>query len=161
MTKADIYTILDKNIQAHRTNMKILIGLGIAMLIAAVFIYLYMPDPGFILYLFGGMGIIFPAGGAYSLISNNMEKQTAQLKSILDHQPTHLVWAYTLRRTNRGATSSYVIMNFKDGSKFEIEEAAIPDKDCGALVNALSVINPDMHLGYSEDLEKKFKAKQL
>lgn len=161
MTKQDIYAILDKNIQAHRTNMKILIGLGIAMLIADVFIYLYMTDPGFILYLFGGMGILFPIGGAYSLLSRNMEKQTAQLKNVLDHQPSQLVWGYTLRRNSRSETNSYVVMNFKDGSKFEIEEAAIPDKDCGALVNALSVINPDMHLGYSEELERKFKAKQL
>lgn len=162
MTKEQLYSILDSNSKVNRTNMIIVLVFSALFLISGICFLLFLENDGPLVgAIFGGMGLLFGTIGAVSLISKSAEKEAARIKDILNTNPTQLVWSYVFKQNNRGAVSISVVMNFRDGKTFQVSENAIPGKDSNGFMLALRNINPEMHVGYSEELEYKFKKRTL
>lgn len=163
MTKQDIHDILDKNVKSTRTGMIIGTVVGWAFFLTGVILFFTLSgDDGPIVgAMLGGLGLIIGALTLVPLMTGSFEKRTQAIKSILDQNPAHLVWAYVYQQNNRGAVSVNVVMNFKDGKTFMVDQNAIPNKDTSGFMHALRTLNPSMHMGFSDELEYKFKQRSL
>lgn len=162
MTKQEILDILDKNAASSRNMIKFAIVAGVLMLGGSVAVFIYVEDGrimwGSILALLGVAAIF---GSVRRLTKDTYEKEAANIKDIFNNRPQDLVWSYTLAIKGNVATTKQVILKFRDGTEFEIDEDVIPEGDTNALVSALTVINPNMIVGYSEETEQRYKNKQL
>lgn len=161
MTKQDILDILDKDAAGSRSSMKLVIVGGIILLLASGAMFLFMKDPGTWAWVIGGIGAFIIFGAIRAMKTNMYEKQAQKIKDVFYVNPSDLVWSYTHVTKGNAYTIKNVVLKFRDGTEFQIAEDAIPDKDCNALVAALTVINPKMIVGYSEETEKLYRAKQL
>lgn len=161
MTKEEILAILDNNAAGHRSSMKLVVGAGIAILLGGIAMFVFMEEPGTWAYVVTGAGAFFIFGAIRAMKTNMYEKQAQKIKDVFYVSPSDLVWSYTLVRKGDVSHTKEVIMNFRDGTRFEISEDAIPSKNCNDLVAGLTVINPKMIVGYSEETEKLYRAKQL
>lgn len=162
MTKQDIFSILDKNVAVGRSSLKIVGWVGVAFIAGGIAFLLFLThDAVAVASIFGGLGLVLALIGFVSLARNSVEKRAERIKHLLNYEPKNLIWAYVLRQNNRGAISISVVINFRSGETYNIADNAIPGKDTEALLRTLTLINPDMHLGYSEELQYKFKKKTL
>lgn len=161
MTKEEILAILDNNAAGNRSSMKLVVVIGILMVLGAVAMFLFMEEPGKWMWIIGGAGAFFIFGAVRAMKTNMYEKQAQKIKDVFYVNPSDLVWSYTLVVKRNIGNTKEVIMKFRDGSEFRIDEEAIPSKNCNELVAALTVINPKMIVGYSEETEKLYRAKQL
>lgn len=160
MTKDEILAILDKNAAGERSSMKLAIGGGVVMLLGAIAMFLFMEDHMWA-YILGGVGAFIIFGGIRAMKTNMYEKKAQAIKDVFYVSPSDLVWSYTLVMKGNVSNLKQVIMKFRDGSQFEISEDAIPGNNCDDLVRGLVAINPKMIVGYSEETEKLYNAKQL
>lgn len=163
MNKEQILAVLDANVRTHRSNMTLVFGISLVILPGGIVLFATLdgrdgPIAGGIV---GGIGLIFTIASSIMRFGKGMEKKTEGVKDILLHTPELLVWSYVLQQNNRGAVSVNVVMNFKDGKIFQVDQQAIPEKDTTGFMQGLRSFNPGMHLGYSEELEYKFKNKTL
>ncbi len=161
MTKEDILAILDTNASGSRSSMKIVIGVGIAMILGSIVMFLMMEERSNWTYVLGGVGAFFIFGAVRAIKTNMYEKKSQKIKDVFYMNPSDLVWSYELVMKGNIANTKQVIMKFRDGTQFEISDEDIPSKNCDDLVRGLTVINPKMIVGYSEETEKLYNAKQL
>lgn len=161
MTKEEILAILDKNAEGHRSSMKLIVPAGIVIMLAGIAMFVFMEKPGTWAYVVTGVGAFFIFGAVRAMKTNMYEKQAQKIKDVFYVSPSDLVWSYTLVMEGEVGHTKQVIMKFRDGSEFRIHEDSIPGKDCNALVAGLTVINPKMIVGYSEETEQYYRAKQL
>src|ERR1044072_4374502 len=154
MTKQEILDILDQNAGNRRSSMKLVIALGIAMMLGSAAMLIFMAKPGTWVYVIGGIGAFFIFGAIRAMKTNMYEKEAQKIKDVFYTNPSDLVWSYTLEIEGKLGTTKQVIMKFRDGTQFQVAEAAVPTKKCNDLVRALVVINPKMIVGYSEETEK-------
>lgn len=162
MTLQDIDGVFAANIKNHRTNMIIVLVVGGIFLITGICLGLFMDhDQLILLSIFGGMGLLFGIIGLVALVNKGFEKRTQGIKDILHRTPQLLVWSYVLQQNNRGAVTVSVVMCFKDGKTFMVDQNAIPHKDTTGFMHLLRTLNPSMHMGYSEELDYKFKQRTL
>jgi hypothetical protein len=161
MTKQDILDILDKNAASNRSASKLAIYGGVALILGAVALYIFMEDERLWAYILGGIGLATIVGSVRALKTNKFERDAQMIKDVFHSHPKDLVWSYTLEIKRNSGTTRQVIMKFRDGTQFEIDEDAIPSNNTNDLVQALVVINPDMVVGYSEETERMYKANQL
>jgi hypothetical protein len=161
MTKQDILDILDKNAAGNRSMAKLAIYGGVALILGAIAMFVFMEDPSWWAYIIAILGAATIVGSVRELKTNKFEKDAQMIKDVFYSRPQDLVWGYTLEVKRNTGTTRTVVLKFRNGSDFEIDEDAIPSKNCNELVQALVVINPDMIVGYSEETERRYKAKQL
>ncbi len=160
MTKQEILDILDKNAAGERSSMKLAIGGGIVMLLGSIAMFIFMEDRMWA-YILGGAGVFVIFGGIRAMKTNMYEKQAQKIKDVFYTNPSDLVWSYELVMKGNVSNLKQVIMKFRDGTQFEIAQDAIPSNDCSDLVRGLTAINPKMIVGYNEETEKLYNAKQL
>lgn len=161
MTKEEILAILDNNAAENRGSMKWAAVAGGLMLIGSAALFIFAEEPGLWAYVLGFAGVASIVGAITRLRTNAYEKQAQKIKDVFYVNPSDLVWSYTLVIKGNMSNVKQVIMKFRDGTEFTISEDAIPSKNCNELVESLTVINPKMIVGYSEETEKLYKAKQL
>lgn len=156
MTKEEILDILDKNAATNRSSTKLAIGVGIAMVLGSTGMFIFMDKVSAWSYIIAVVGVAIIIGSVWALRTNKFEKDAQNIKDVFNNRPQDLVWSYTLEVKRNTGTTRQVIMKFRNGSQFEIEEDAVPTKNCNDLVQALTVINPEMTVGYSKETEKLY-----
>lgn len=165
MTKDNIFEILDSNCYKNRSALKGMIWVGAAFILGGLALYLFMSEDNNSNIIggaaLGGLGVLMVLGCVLALTSKGLEKRTQEVKEILNTNPQQMVWSYVFKQNNKGAISINVVMNFRDGKTLSVDHNAIPNQDTTGFMNALAGINPDMHIGYSEELEYKFKKRTL
>lgn len=161
MTKEEILAILDNNASGNRGSMKYVIVLGILMVIGGTVMFFLVEKPGNWPYIIGGVGAFFVFGAVRATKTNMYEARVQKIKDVFYMSPQDLVWSYEIVMKGNISTTKQVIMKFRDGSEFRVEQDNIPSKNCEDLVKGLTAINPKMIVGYSEDVEKMYRAKQL
>lgn len=163
MTQQEIFTILETNIKKHKQAV-------LFCLILAILFFI----PGVLMYLKGEGdtkkgGIALACCGLFFLIlwlalflSKSLEKSTEQFKNAMIGNPKDFLWVYVAKQTKYGQeVSSSVVVNFSNGKVMQVGSTSIPNKDINGFVDVIVALNPDVHLGYSEELAYKFKKKTL
>ena len=161
MTKDDVFNILDVNAARGKTSAKIFFAVSLLIVAGGVLICVLKESNLAAGAVVGGIGLLFSVITGVMLLTNSMAKQVERVKNILGSNPEHLVWSYVFQQNNRGMITISVIMNFKDGKTYSIDQNVIPGKDTAGFMNALAQFNPGMHIGYSEEIEYKFKKRTL
>jgi hypothetical protein len=161
MTKEEILAILDNHATGNREAMKYVIILGILMMIGGTVMFFVAEKPGNWPYIIGGVGAFFVFGAVRAKKTNMYEGRVQKIKDVFYTNPQDLVWSYESVLKGNISTTKHVVMKFRDGSEFLIEQHNIPSKKCEDLVRGLTAINPKMIVGYSEEVEKAYRAKQL
>ena len=156
MTKEEFFTILDKRVKSQ-----ILIMIFLLMLSAGLFAlpFILYPDGDFTarsILLIMLASVIFLLC-AYSIIFRTAPKERDMMKNVLLNNPKEIVWSYVMNENN----SYYLYICLRDGKKVQLREVYIPNKDTNGLIGFLKIINPEMHSGYSMEIEEKFKKKML
>jgi uncharacterized membrane protein len=164
MTPEEIFAVLNKNLQSEkRTGVGLMIA-GIVLLITGLTILLIMGGTGGLVLAccFFWMGGILFFAGLYKKFSKKMERQTAYAKEVLSNNPRELVWIYVSEHRQNGALNAVnIILKFRNGTHLEIAQRFLPNQDANDFMKTLSRINPDVHLGYSQELKYKYKKKML
>lgn len=165
MTKEKIFEVLDANIAKNKTALKIMIWIGGIFMLGGLALYLFLTEENDNNLIggaaLGGLGLLMVVGCVIALTSKSLENLTEEAKKILSNDPQQLVWSYVFKQNNRGAISISVMMNFRNGKTLSVDQNAIPNQNTTGFMHALAEINPNMHMGYSEELEYKFKKKTL
>ena len=165
MNKQQLYQILDFNCAKNKGALKAMIYVGAAFILGGLALYMFMSTDNNNNIIggatLGGLGLLMVVACVIALTSKGLENLTQEVKQILDTDPKQLVWSYVYKQNNRGAISINVLMNFRNGKTLSVDHNSIPDQDTTAFMYALANINPAMHIGYSEELEYKFKKKTL
>lgn len=89
------------------------------------------------------------------------EKQAQKIKDVFYVSQQDLVGGYEIVMKGNIGNTKQVIMKFRNGTEFRIEQDSIPSKECSDFVKGLTAINPKMIVGYNEEIEKQYRAKQL
>lgn len=165
MTKEQIFAILDSNATSNKKALKGMIWVGVAFMLGGLALYLCMDSDNDRNIIggaaLGGLGLLMVVGCLLALTSKGLEKLTEEAKGILNNDPQQLVWCYVYKQNNKGAVSINVLMNFRNGKTLSVDHNAIPNQDTAGFMYALADINPEVNIGYSEELEYKFKRKTL
>lgn len=94
--------------------------------------------------------------------SKKMSKKINEITSILDTDPKKLVWSYIYTITKSGVKSEFVVMKFKDGQELQVFKAGIKNHSLEEYLYGLrDLYNPNMVLGFSEELNEKYLNGQL
>jgi protein-S-isoprenylcysteine O-methyltransferase Ste14 len=165
MTKDQIFSILDFNCSKNKKALWAMIVVGAAFMLGGLLMYLNMSTRNNNNVIggatLGGLGLLMIVACAIALMSTALENRTKEAKDILDRDPQQLVWSYVYKQNNKGAIHISVIMNFRNGKRLSVSQNAIINQDTNAFMTGLVKLNPQMHIGYSEELEYKFKKKTL
>ncbi|HET6991736.1 MAG TPA: hypothetical protein VFJ43_10450 [Bacteroidia bacterium] len=163
MNKQEVFNVLDKNVKSYNKATLFALIFGLAALAGGTAMFFAGSGDAktWGAGLVGGLGAGLVILYVVRTISKTIEKKTEHAKSLLNSDPGQLVWSYVFQQTSKGATTITVIMNFRDGSSLVVGDESIPNKSTTKFLNALKEINPAMHMGYSEEIEKAYKKKSL
>jgi len=158
MKKEEILDILDKNYILHRKNSFWILYFGIGAIWFSTWL---LSDSrtfanGLILVL---SGVIIISMALYSIIKfRKVKRDTEYAKYAVSLFPKELVWAYVKSWTDKkGKTYNQGRLNFSNGTTLVIYEDAVPEKNVGFFITALGAINPEIQIGYSKNIEQKWK----
>lgn len=165
MNKEQIFQILDDNASKNKKALKGMIWVGVAFVLGGLALYLFMSEDNDRNLIgggaLGGLGLFMIILSVIALMSKGLENRTREVKEILNTNPQQLVWSYVFKQNNKGAVSINVVMNFRDGKTLSVDHNSIPGQNTTGFMHALAALSPEMHMGYSEELEYKFKKKTL
>jgi hypothetical protein len=158
-TTEELFLVLDKGVKSNTIKM------WITLVVSSLFIALPFvldgdePSPRGVLLVI--LASFFFVLSAYRLIFRKAAKEMGLLKNTILYNPKELVWSYIETSISKGITYTFVHICLREGKKIQISGDEIPNKDANGLLELLKRINPVMHVGYSKELEEKFKNKTL
>lgn len=86
-------------------------------------------------------------------------EKAEHLKKVLSTKPEQLVWIYVRqeKKTNTGVVNIWVIIHLRDGTKIELHQENLPNKDENTfLVRMRETYNPQCILGYSDAIHRDY-----